>query len=250
MKIEHFSVSHINDFIERRPKWFLSRVLGHEFPMGAAAHRGTAVEHGVTHGLLNNCSLDESVELALKDFDNLSRGCEKDDIASTRVAIPAMVAELIEVLHPYGKPESVQRRVEGKLRETGEIPWVGYLDLEFPEVIVDIKTKNKTPSSIPGGWRRQGAFYSKCSNKPVKFVCAVATKMVKVQTLEMTAEDSNLGMKELSSAARAILALTELPDETLAHVCFPDSSDWTLSDKSIRAAAAKVWPHIQQQGEV
>ena len=66
----------------------------------------------------------------------------------------------------------------------------------------------------------------------------------------MTAEDSNLGMKELSSAARAILALTELPDETLAHVCFPDFSDWTLSDKSIRAAAAKVWPHIQQQGEV
>ena len=151
MKIEHLSVSHINDFIERRPKWYLSRVLGYDFPVGAAAHRGTAVEHGVTHGLLNDCSLDESVELALKDFSNISKDCEKDDINSNRVAIPAMVAELIEVLHPYGKPESIQRRVEGKLQETGEIPWVGYLDLEFPEVIVDIKTKKKPRRPSPEG---------------------------------------------------------------------------------------------------
>ena len=240
---DHFSPSHINDFIERRAKWYLTRVRGFKTTMGVFAHRGTAVEAGVVHGLLNDCPHNEAVAEATRMYSSLCAGLT--DTESVGASIPAMVESLIEELHPLGKPESIQRKIEGTFRATGDTPWIGYTDIEFPDFIVDIKTKKTTPNGLTGGWKRQGAFYSQRTNKPVKFVCAIARKKVTIKTIELTPEDAKTGIAEIEYYATALKSILALGDEMMAHICAPEPGDWMLKDKEFYDLAVKVWPHLQ-----
>ena len=58
----------------RRPAMFvLERVLGKKQPVGAPAHRGSAVEDGVTMGLNNmKASVPSCVNVALTKYDTLT----------------------------------------------------------------------------------------------------------------------------------------------------------------------------------
>jgi hypothetical protein len=50
----------------------LEKVLGCRQPVSAPAHRGTAVEDGVTHGLLNpEADIEECSAVAIKRYDTL-----------------------------------------------------------------------------------------------------------------------------------------------------------------------------------
>jgi hypothetical protein len=53
MRIERHSPSSLNLFCASPAMSVLERILGHHQPVGAPAHRGTAVEDGVTVGLLD-----------------------------------------------------------------------------------------------------------------------------------------------------------------------------------------------------
>lgn len=246
---EHLSVSNINDFIERKARWYLSRVRGIQMAMGVAAHRGTAVEAGVVHGLITNCQHNDSADVAMQKYWELCTGMNNDDVAKASVAIPAMVEGLIERLHRYGRPLSTQNKVGGVMEQTGEIPWVGYTDIEFEEVIVDIKTKGTTPSSLPAGWRRQGAFYSRMSNKPVIFVYATATKTVKIGDFEILPEDLKSGMSELAYFGKAAVDVAAMPEDIAAVICAPQPDDWMLRDQEFEAHAARVWPYLSRRSQ-
>jgi hypothetical protein len=52
VKYDHHSASSTSLFCASSAMWVAEKLLGLRQPVGAPAHRGTAVETGVTHGLL------------------------------------------------------------------------------------------------------------------------------------------------------------------------------------------------------
>ncbi|OYZ12814.1 MAG: hypothetical protein B7Y35_15775, partial [Sphingomonadales bacterium 28-64-96] len=51
--LDHLSASSINLFVAQPAMWAMQKLLGHKSRVGAAAHRGTAVEAGVEMGLFD-----------------------------------------------------------------------------------------------------------------------------------------------------------------------------------------------------
>lgn len=241
MNLHHLSISHVNDYIGRRPKWYLTRVRDYKFPVGVEAHRGSAVEFGTVKGLVGAATPDDCAAAALAKYDELVADMDIDEAAKCREPIPGMVKALLDALAGF-KPISTQRRCGMTSPVTGAIPWVGYTDLESDTHVVDIKTKGRTPSELPGDWRRQGGFYSKATGKPARFVCAIPNKVVAVKTFDLTPEDVERGWSELQRAADAMLKLLDLPVDAIAAACFPDPDDWMMAkDKLFASAVKEVW---------
>ena len=234
------SVSNLNDFISRRPKWYLTRVKGISLPVGVEAHRGSAVEFGVVRGLVHNTAPDQCAEAALQSYDDLVKDMDVDEAAKCREPIPGLVKTLLDAL-PGFKALATQKRCEWTFPETGLIPWVGYADVEGETVLLDLKTKGRTPSELPGDWRRQGAAYSKALGKPVRFVCAIPTKVIGVRTFDLTEADVERGIAELRRAAAAMYALLDLSLEAQAAACFPDLDSWLMNDEMFAAAVKETW---------
>ena len=67
------SPSSINDFVGYRTKWCLRKIFGYNFPTNCAMERGTCTEKGVQPILEGIATEDESIELALKNFDKKSK---------------------------------------------------------------------------------------------------------------------------------------------------------------------------------
>lgn len=142
MRYERHSPSSLNLFAAQPSMFVLERVLGIRQPVGAPVHRGTAVEHGVTIGLMDpKATIDLCIESATQKFDTisaLSGDPRRDDY---RAAIPAMVESALKELRPYGIPSGTQGFVEWR-PEGLKLPIVGYYDFEWAEhgIVVDLKT--------------------------------------------------------------------------------------------------------------
>ena len=71
--IKHHSPSSLNLFCASPAMWVLEKVVGVRQSVGSPAHRGTAVEEGVTLGLLNpDAPMQACVDAALKKYDTVS----------------------------------------------------------------------------------------------------------------------------------------------------------------------------------
>lgn len=240
---KHLSVSNVNGFISWRSKWYLERIAGFKSVMGPEAHRGSAVEHGVAHGLIYPVPVENCIKLALDDYDNLCADLDLDATAACREGIPGLVTKLLETLKPFGKVVSTQHLVKGQYDCLPGIKWIGYTDLEFESgLVVDIKTKKQTPSEMPSDWGRQGAFYHDRTGKPVKFVCAIPLKGgPRVVTFDVTDENGPHYLKQLLEGACAMDRILALPKDRLADIFMPDPDDWFLKDAMTRNAAKDVW---------
>lgn len=246
---KHLSVSNVNGFISWRSKWYLERIAKAALPMGPEAHRGTAVEHGVTHGLIQGAPLDACVSVALQDYDTLAAGLDLDDAAECRKPIPALVSALIDALKPLGKVTAVQRRVEKTYPEFPGVSWIGFADIIFEDSLcVDIKTRGRTPSEFPGDWGRQGAFYNDCLKMPVKFVCAIPlAKETRVVKYDLAADHAATYLEQLLDGAKLMDRLLSLPASQLADVFTPSPDEWFLKDTQTFNAAKEVWPILAKK---
>lgn len=162
MQVERHSPSSLNLFCASPAMFVLERVLGQRQPVGAPAHRGTAVEDGVTIGLLNPAMpVDDCANVALKKFDTVSALSGDKRREDYRETIPGMVASALTELRPYGIPSSTQGFVEWR-PEGLKFPIVGYFDYRWEQhgIIDDLKTTEKLPSSIKIPHARQVALYA------------------------------------------------------------------------------------------
>lgn len=162
MNIERHSPSSLNLFCASPSMFVLERVLGRRQPVGSPAHRGTAVEDGVTIGLLNPAMpIADCAQTALKRYDAISAlsGDKRRD--EYRTTIPGMVESALAELRPYGIPTATQGFVEWK-PEGLKCPIVGYFDYRWEQhgILVDLKTTEKLPSSIKIPHARQVALYA------------------------------------------------------------------------------------------
>ncbi|KRR12209.1 hypothetical protein CQ12_31675 [Bradyrhizobium jicamae] len=201
--------------------WVLEKVLGVRQPVGAPAHRGVAVEEGVTYGIMNpDASLDECVKVAVVRYDTLTALSPDARRERYRETISDSVDHALAELRPYGAPSRVQGRVEW--RPDGlRLPVIGFFDFEWAQhgIIVDLKTTEKLPSQIKASHARQAAFYAASGNMAARLTYATPMKCA-TYALENIREHRE-ALRQIAVRIENFLALSDDP-EFFKSITVPD----------------------------
>jgi hypothetical protein len=238
VKYTRHSPSSLNLFASCPSLFVLERILGRRMPVGAAAHRGTAVEAGIAEGLLNGSDDDTCVAVAERKFRelaSLSVDPRKDKVED---GIGAMVKRGLADLRPYGKPSSTQGFIEWK-PDGLEYPIVGYYDFAYDDhgIVVDLKTTEKLPSSVKPSHARQVALYTG-GNLEGRLAYVTPIKSA-VYTLEDVAEHRK-ALHRMAIACERFLALSDDP-QFFVGITAPDLESFYWNSPEARREAWDIW---------
>lgn len=242
MKRPHHSPSSLQLFAASPAMFVASYCLGIKQPMGAPAHRGTAVEAGVAAGLFElDRPVDDCVSIATHRYDGLTAFSTDPRRDAYRSDIPAMVASALEELRPYGVPTHQQTKVTW--HPTGlEAPIVGFADFGWEDkgLIVDLKTTEKLPSQIKISHARQVSLYARGGSSNVEGRLSYITpKKRATYRLENIREHCN-ALHRLAMTCERFLALSDDPKDLIAMTA-PDVEHFYWSAPQARQLAYDVW---------
>lgn len=219
--IKHHSPSSLNLFCASPAMYVLEKVIGVRQTVGAPAHRGSGVEEGVTHGLLNpDAPLTDCVAVAFKKYDTVSALSGDARRQDYRATIPAMVEQALTELRPYGVPSRTQGFIEWK-PEGLTLPIVGYFDYEWSQhgIIVDLKTTEKLPSQNKVPHARQVALYASSDNMDGRLTY-VTPKKSATYRVENIREHRN-ALHQIALRVEKFLSLSDDP-EFFKSIIVPD----------------------------
>jgi len=238
--IKHLSPSACNQFIGAPGLFILERLMKKRFSVGPAAHRGTAVEDGIVHGLMTGASLKECQDVAREKFEKLVSLTTDPRVDKERAGLAGMVEQGLKELLPYGKPSATQGKIEYQF-EGLEVPFIGYFDLEWEDhgVLTDIKTTHALPSKISINHARQVALYRAARGNADPRVTYVTPKKVATYRLE-NADQHVEALGKIGMTIQRFLARSDDPME-LASLMVPDFDSFYWSDPAARAEAYKIW---------
>jgi CRISPR/Cas system-associated exonuclease Cas4 (RecB family) len=240
MKLERHSPSSLNLFCASPAMYVLERILGHRQPVGAPAHRGTAVEAGVADGLIHPDKPEkECIEIAKEKYAQLmalSGDPRRDSYAKD---IPGMVTRALEELRPYGVPSSLQKKIEGH-PEGVRAPIVGFSDFEWEDhgILIDLKTTASMPSKIKLGHARQVALYAMSDNYDARLTYITPAKRATYR-LENIREHRE-ALRRIAMAVERFLALSDDP-AFFVGITAPDTESFYWADPNARQKAFEVW---------
>jgi hypothetical protein len=217
---------------------YLFKARGH---VGAAAHRGTAVEAGVALGLVTGADLEQCQSHALAEFDRLTAMLGDSRRDKERDAVPKMVAQAFGELTPYGPPSATQRKVVMTFDGLA-VPIVGYDDFEWDNhgVLLDLKTVHALPSTIRTAHARQVAFYVAATNSNFDPRVTYVTPS-KVATYRV--EEPQRHVADLVRIAATIQRFVAVSSDRaeLAGLVVPDLDSFYFNDPLVRQRAFEVW---------
>lgn len=221
--IERHSPSSLNLFCASPAMFVLERILRERQPVGAPAHRGTAVEDGVTIGLLNpEMTFADCAATALKRYDTISALSGDKRREEYRETIPGMVESALYELRPYGVPSQTQGFVEWK-PEGLKYPIVGYYDFRWEQhgIIVDLKTTEKLPSAIKIPHARQVALYAARTGDNVDARLTYCTPKKRATYRLENIRDHLNALHQIAMRCEAFLALSADP-QFFTSITAPD----------------------------
>lgn len=213
MKIERHSPSSLNLFCASPSMFVLERILGRRQPVGSPAHRGTAVEDGVTAGLTApEAPISDCVQVAYTTYDRITALSGDKRREDYRATIPDMVKSALEELRPYGIPTHCQQFVSWK-PEGLAYPIVGYLDYRWEQhgILVDLKTTEKLPSSIKIPHARQVALYATMTGDNVDARLTYTTPKKRATFQLENTRDHLTALHHIALRCEAFLALSDDP---------------------------------------
>lgn len=238
--IGHLSPSSLNLWAAQPALWVMERLLKHRAPVGCAAHRGTAIEAGVTEGLLRpDAPVEICQRVALTRYDQISALSADPRRAKQREGIPASVAVALGELRQYGVPDLVQAKVVHRLPDV-PVEVLGFLDFGWSEhgVIVDLKTADRLASEISPAHARQGALYVHNSNREMRFAYTTPAK-IGVYRLEHQSEHIG-ALRQIALRLEKFLRISKDAQELAGLMC-PDFSSFYWSDPTARAKGREVF---------
>jgi hypothetical protein len=233
------SPSSLNLFSSCLSMFVLEKILGNRQPVGAAAHRGTAVEDGVAHGLDNpDAPIAECVEIAERKFRELSALSSDPRKEKIEAGIRGMVERAVEELRPYGKPSSKQGFIEWR-PEGLRYPIVGYFDFMWSDhgIVVDLKTTEALPSQIKPAHARQVALYTGGNLEGRLSYCT--PKKIATYGLENVAAHRAC-LRKMALACERFLALSDDP-KFFVGITAPDLESFYFNSPQARQAAFETW---------
>lgn len=240
MKFVRHSPSSLNLFAASPALFVLEKILGHRQPGSAPMYRGTAVEDGVTHGLMNQeATLAECNAVAFKKYDTITALSTDSRREDYRATIPDMVKAALEELRPYGIPSQCQGFIEWKPAGL-QYPIVGYFDYHFADsnTTVDLKTSEKMPSSVKVPHARQVALYVTSNNADARITYVTPKKRATYQVENIDAHRHAL--HQMAIKCEAFLALSEDP-EFFKAITLPDLDSFYWSGPPMRQLAYELW---------
>ena len=164
--IDHLSVSSISLFAAAPGIWVMQRLLGRSIPVGACAHRGSAVEAGII-AILSGASHEDGIHITKAKFSELtafSTDPRKEKERAALADISSRTGCLVAGSVGKARPDAV-REVFGL-----SMVW-GFRSLATPisnmtptDLIIDIKTSFALPNQIRTKHARQVASYVGAAN--------------------------------------------------------------------------------------
>ena len=236
--IDHLSASSLNAYATQPASWCMERLLKVSVPVSAAAHRGTAIEAGVTIGLLYpDYDIEKCQGIATQKFNELTAlsGDPKRQQEADAVA-PSVEIALAE-LRQYGFPHGVQERIEKPLGDDLP-PLIGFIDFRFGPTVVDLKTQLRLSSDISTPHARQVAGYVAGTNHEGR-VCYVTPKKAGVYRLEDVEQRFN-ELRQIAIRLERFLAISNDPHE-LAGLLVPDTTHYFWSNPIAEAHRKEVY---------
>lgn len=226
--IAHLSASSLNTFAAAPSLWVMEKLLGHRGKVGCAAHRGSAVEAGISHGLFDKaCEVDECIQTGLRLYDRLSALSGDPKREGERQLVSPMIEQGLATLRERGAPirpnSGDQHKIEVRL-EGVSVPIIGYLDFEMADEVLDTKTTTKIPSALPPAHARQFSIYKHAKMDKRMRGVYVSAKRVEIHTL--TREQYDVAISEVTAMAKRMerfLAISNDPCELASIV--PHSTD-------------------------
>jgi hypothetical protein len=234
------SPSALNLFAAEPAMFVLERVLGEKQPVGVPAHRGVAVEDGVTRGLMDMMApIRNCVDVALNKYDALTCLSGDPRCPAYRETIGDMVERAVTELRQYGVPTRTQGFVEWKPNVL-ELPIVGYFDYEFAQhgIIADLKTTERMPSEIKTGHARQVALYAQSDNIDARLIYVTPKKMMPYR-LENIRENRK-ALLRIAQTVERFLALSDDP-EYFVSITMPDLDSFYWTNPQARQLAFTYW---------
>jgi hypothetical protein len=238
--LSHVSASQMGRFTTAPDAWFAEKILGRRFTPSCAMERGKAIELGVARVLAGD-DFASGVEAALKAYDHELRfGGLSGDPDKERAAIEPSVTLAAERLARYGVPdfpEDGQHKIELMVR-FGEhpdavIPVIGYLDFQFEDRVVDLKSTLRMPSTMSLSHRLQAAVYQRAvGNRPVQF-CYVTPKKIEVLEPDDVVADQAM-VRAIVRRMAAFLALGDKDQLAAAIPVLPDHYTWAGNEGARR----------------
>jgi len=237
---DRHSPSSCNLFAATTAMFVAERFLGRKQPVGAPAHRGAAVEDGVTHGLLDlKAPMTECFDAAFETYDArmaMSGDPRRDHYRAT---IPDMVAAALVELREYGTPTEMQGRVEWK-PDGLKFPIMGYFDYRWANhnIIADLKTTERMPSQIKISHARQVALYAGDDDTDARLIY-VTPKKLEPYKLENISEHR----KALYNIAKRIENFKALSDDPnfFVSITVPDLESFYWTTPQARQMAWEIW---------
>ena len=220
--------------------WVLERVLGIKQTVGVPAHRGVAVEDGVTAGLaVLDAPIKDCIDVAFTKYDALAAMSPDPRRDQYRKNIPDMVTTALIELREYGTPSNTQGYVEWKHPDL-KLPIVGYYDFYWEDkgIVVDLKTTEKMPSSIKITHARQVSFYAMSDNMDAR-LCYVTPKKCETYQLENIREHRE-ALLQIALRVERFLALSDDPQFFL-DITAPDLDSFYWTNPAARQLAYKHW---------
>lgn len=240
--IQHLSPSSCNTFTASPAAFVLQKVLKKTSAVGPAAHRGTAVESGIAHGLLDpSASLEACVTVAREEFNKLVALSQDPRVDKERNALPEMVKIGLSELRTYGVPTSTQGHVSHTVEGLG-VPIIGFYDFEFANkgVLIDLKTTHSLPSKISMPHARQVSLYKACRGDNLSARITYTTPK-KVATYELENHRDHLrSLERVALTIQRFLSISEDPLE-LASLVIPDVDSFYFNDPISRQQVFEIW---------
>lgn len=242
--IEHLSASQLNKFSAAPSAWVLEKLMKVKGRVGCSAHRGTSVETGVSFGLFDHSlSEDDCVSAALSQYDRLTALSGDDKRDKERGVVPGMVRNglaLREKGNPIRPNDGDQHRIEVMIPGV-PIPFLGFLDFEFADEVIDTKTTNAIPSVMPTAHARQFSLYKTAKMEKRMRGAYISSKRMDILTLDRDTYDKS--MIEITVMAKRMEKFLSVSDDPLelAAIVSHDPSTFYWSDPAMKAEGVRVF---------
>ncbi|WP_270933834.1 hypothetical protein [Falsiroseomonas oryzae] len=243
--LDHLSATSLNLWAAQPALWVVEKLLRRRASPGCAAHRGTAVQHGVSLGLFDpELGVVDCRAAALAEYDRLTALSADPNRAKEREAVPGLVETALAELRQYGPPTPPpegqrQHRVEAALPDV-PVPVVGYQDFVWDAhgIVLDLKTQLRLAGEISPAHARQGAVYVAGTNRQMRF-CYATPKKVAVYALE-DPRTPLLTLRHVALRLERFLHLSRDPQELVGLLC-PDFESFWWSAPEARALGRDVY---------
>jgi len=234
------SPSSLNLFAAEPAMFVLERVLGIKQTVGVPAHRGVAVEDGVTAGLTNlTAPVKSCVDVALSKYDALTAMSPDPRREKYRDTVSDMVTAALVEMREYGTPSSAQGFVEWRPGDI-KLPIVGYYDYQWEKhgIIADLKTTERMPSEIKVTHARQVALYAPTNNYDARLIY-VTPKKIEAYSLE-NIDAHRTALLNIAKRVEAFLNLSDDPKFFLT-ITAPDVDSFYWTSPQSRQLAFEYW---------